>query len=75
MITLDERIAKRQRLLDRLEQDQPYLRMRIATLGSDHRRSVHSYAAEIRAQAEAELARLLEERGEESAGSFPQPAD
>jgi hypothetical protein len=62
MITLEERIAKTQRLLRRLEEDQPYLQVRLSVLGDEHRRSANAFAGRIRAEAEAELARLLAER-------------
>ena len=62
MITLEERIAKTQRLLRLLEEDQPYLQVRLSALGDEHRQNVHAFAGRIRAEAEAELARLLAER-------------
>ena len=73
MITLEERIAKTQRLLRRLEEDQPYLQVRLSALGAEHRRSVHAFAGRIRA--EAELARLLAERASPYEGNVPQRAD
>lgn len=75
MITLDERIAKTQRLLRRLEDDQPYLRVRLSALGAEHRQNASSFADRIRAEAEAELGRLLAERGTAYDWSAPQPAD
>jgi len=75
MITLDEKIARTRRLLDRLQEDQPYLRVRVAALGAEHRQSVRSYADQVRAHAEAELARLLAERSAEPDSSLPQPID
>ena len=75
MITLDERIAKTQRLLRRLEDDQPYLRMRLMPLGAEYRQSANAYADRVRAEAEAELRRLLAERGSPSEWNAPQPAD
>ena len=62
MITLEERIARTERLLHWLEEDQPYLRARLSALGEEHRQSVHAYADRVRAAAEAELGRLLAER-------------
>jgi hypothetical protein len=61
MITLEERIAKTRRLLRRLEEDQPYLRVRLSELGPEHRQSANAFAARVRAEAEAELQRLLAE--------------
>jgi hypothetical protein len=75
MITLEEKIAKTQRLLRRLEEDQPYLHMRLAPLGAEHRQSANAFAARVRAEAEAELRRLQAERGLSYQGNVPQPAD
>ena len=57
MITIDERIARTERLLRRLEEDQPYLRARLSALGAEHRQSAHAFHDRMRAEAEAELAR------------------
>lgn len=62
MITLEEKIARTERLLRRLEEDQPYLRVRLSALGAEHRQSSQAFADSVRAEAEAELARLLSER-------------
>jgi len=75
MITLDERIARTQRLLRRLDEDRPYLRVRVAALGADHRKSVSAFAARVRAEAEAELQRLEAQKGVEYDATAPQPAD
>lgn len=69
-ISLEERIAKTQRLLRRLDEDQPYLRMRLSPLGAEHRRSATAFANRIRMEAEAELRRLIAE----STGSNSQNA-
>jgi hypothetical protein len=75
MITLEERIAKTERLLRRLEEDRPYLHVRLSALGAEHRQSVSAFADSVRAQAEAELQRLLAERALPYEWSVPQPAD
>ena len=75
MITIDERIARTERLLRRLEEDQTYLRARLAVLGAEHRKSAADYANRVRVEAEAELARLLAERGVVAEMTAPQPAD
>jgi hypothetical protein len=75
MITLEEKIARTQRLLRRLEEDQPYLMMRLKPLGAEHRQSASAYADRVRAEAEAELQRLLAERGLPSEWTATQPAD
>jgi hypothetical protein len=67
MITVDEKIAKTQRMLRRMEQDQPYLQMRLSPLGAEHRRSANAFAERIRSEAEAELQRLMAERKRQSA--------
>ncbi|MBZ5655530.1 MAG: hypothetical protein LAO56_09660 [Acidobacteriia bacterium] len=76
MITLDEKIARTQRLLRRLEEDQPYLRARLSALGAEHRRSASAFADRVRIEAEAELARLMAELGTaQEVTAAPQPAD
>lgn len=75
MITLEEKIARTERLLRRLEEDKPYLRARLSALGAEHRQSAHAFAERVRAEAEAELARLLAERTSPLEWSVPQPAD
>ena len=75
MITIEERIARTERLLRRLEEDQPYLRARLSVLGAEHRKSAAAYADRVRAEAEAELARLIAERGTAAEMTAPQPAD
>ncbi len=75
MITIEEKIARTERLLRKLEEDQPYLHARLSVLAADHRNSVAAYADRVRAEAEAELARLVAERGSGADISIPQPAD
>jgi hypothetical protein len=75
MITLEERIARTERLLRRLDEDQPYLRARLSALGDEHRESANAFAERVRVEAEAELQRLLAERSPAMEWSAPQPAD
>jgi len=75
MITLEEKIARTQRLLRRLEEDQPYLRVRLSALGTEHRQNANAFADRVRAEAEAELERLLAEHGSPYEWGAPQPAD
>lgn len=75
MITLDERIARTERLLRWLEEDQPYLRARLSVLNAEHRQSAHAFHDRVRAEAEAELARLQAERTPPLEWTAPQPAD
>jgi len=62
MITLEEKIARTERLLRRLEEDEPYLQVRLSPLSAEHRQSAHAFADRARAEAQAELERLLAER-------------
>jgi hypothetical protein len=76
MITLDEKIARTQRLLRRLEEDEPHLRARLSALGAEHRQSASAFANRVRMEAEAELARLMAELGTaQELTTAPQPAD
>jgi len=75
MITLEEKIARTQRLLKRLEEDEPYLHVRLSALDAEHRQSARVFADQVRAEAEAELQRLLAERTPPLEWSAPQPAD
>jgi len=75
MITLEERIARTQRWLRRLEEHRPYLRERLSALGAEHRERAHAYAERLRIEAEAELQRLLAERTPPLDWNAPQPAD
>ena len=76
MITLDEKIDRAQRLLRRLEEDEPYLRARLSALGAEHRQRVNAFADRVRMEAEAELARLVAELGTvQELTTAPQPAD
>jgi hypothetical protein len=75
MISLEERIAKTERLLRRLEEDEPYLHVRLSELGAEHRQSATAFAESMRAAAEAQLRRLLEERTLPRESSASQPAD
>jgi len=63
MISLDEKIARTQRLLRRLEEDEPYLRARLSALSAENRQSATAFADRVRAAAEDELARLVAELG------------
>lgn len=75
MITIEERIARTERLLRRLEEEQPYLQARLSPLSVDHRKAVVAFADSVRAEAEAELARLVAERAASGDMTVPQPAD
>ena len=63
MITIEEKIARTERLLRRLEEDKRYLRVRLSMLGAEHRKNIIAYTDRVRVEAEAELARLKLERG------------
>jgi hypothetical protein len=49
--------------------------VRLSALGAEHRQSASAFADSVRAQAEAELQRLLAERALPYEWSVPQPAD
>jgi len=74
-ISLEEKIERTQRLLRRLEEDQPYLHARLSALDDEHRESSNAFVDRVRAQAEAELQRLLAERGVPREQSAPQQAN
>jgi hypothetical protein len=75
MITLEEKIARTQRLLRRLEEDQPYLHVRLSALSAEYRQNANAFADRVRAEAVAELQRLLAERATAYEGNVPQGAD
>jgi len=75
MITLEERIARTERLLRRLEEDRPYLHVRLSELSAEHRQSANAFADRVRAEAEAELRRLLAEQGTSQKENVPPPTD
>jgi len=75
MITLEERIARTQRLLRRMEEDQPYLHVRLSSLSAEYRQSSNAFADRVRAEAEAELQRLLAQRDIPCESNVSQSAD
>ena len=75
MIPLEEKIARTERLLRRLEEDQPYLDARLSVLGAEFRERATAFADRVRAVAEAELQRLMAERPLPYEWNMPQPAD
>jgi hypothetical protein len=62
MLSIHARIDRAQRLVRMLEQDAPLLAIRVAPLTPEYQQSAKNYAAELTAQARAELEKLLEER-------------
>lgn len=75
MIGIEEKIARTQRLLRRLEEDEPYMHVRLSPLAVEHRQSATAFAERVRAEAQAELQRLIAERGNRYDWTLPQPAD
>jgi hypothetical protein len=75
MITIEEKIARTQRLLRRLEEDEPYMKVRLSVLGNEHRQSATDFAEKVREEVQAELQRLIAERGKRYDWTLPQPAD
>jgi hypothetical protein len=58
VVSLDEKIARTERMLQRMEEDRPYMAARLSPLGDEYRQSVSAFAERLRAEAEAELSRL-----------------
>jgi len=50
MLPLDERIERTERLLRRLEEDEPLLALRLADLGAEHQQSAKFFAAQVMAE-------------------------
>jgi hypothetical protein len=61
MLSINVRIDRAQRLVRMLEEDSARLDIRIAPLAPEHRQSTKDYAAQLIANARAELDRLLQE--------------
>jgi hypothetical protein len=61
-ISLEEKIARTERMLQHMEEDRPYMAARLSSLGDEYRQSVSDFAERLRAEAEAELSRLRAER-------------
>jgi hypothetical protein len=62
MLPLHAKIDRTQRLLRMLEEDAPLLAMRVAPLTAERQQSAKEYAAQLTAQARAELEKLIEAR-------------
>jgi hypothetical protein len=76
MLSLHVRIDRAQRLLRMLERDAPLLARRVAELTPERQQSAKRYAAQLTAQARAELEKLLEEGSHwDSNDPTPQAAD
>ena len=75
MIPLDEKIERTQRLLKRLEEDEPLLAVRVAELGREHQESAKRFAARLLDETRAELQRLLDRRSLNYDPYLPAPAD
>ena len=75
MLSLDEKLERPQRLLRRLEEDQPLLALRVAELGAEQQESSKRFAAQMIAQTRAELQRLVEAQADEADLSIPASAD
>jgi hypothetical protein len=61
-ISLEEKIARTERMLRRMEDDRPYMAARLSPLGEEYRQNVSAFAERLRAEAQAELSRLHAER-------------
>ena len=58
MISLHEKIERAERLLKRLQEDEPLLAVRFAELAAEHRAESQLFAAEMLARTRTELERL-----------------
>ena len=75
MIPLEEKIERAQRLLRRLEEDEPLLAVRVAELGREHQESAKGFAARVLHETRAELQRLLDRKSSDCDSCLPYPAD
>ena len=75
MIPLDEKIERTQRLLKRLEEDEPLLDVRLSQLGREHQESAKGFAARVLHETRCELQRLLDRKSSDYDYYFPSPAD
>ena len=62
MLPIELRIDRVQRLLRMIEQDEPLLAARVASLSVERQQSAKSYAQELAMLTRAEINRLLEEK-------------
>jgi len=62
MLPIHLRIDRAQRVVRMLEEDASRLAIRVAELTPERQQSAKTYAATIQAKAQAELARLMEEK-------------
>jgi len=76
MLSIHNKIDRAQRLVQRLEEDAPYLDARIASLTPEGQKDARDYASQLTARARAELERLMQESlWWDPNDSTPQPAD
>jgi hypothetical protein len=61
MLSIHNKIDRAQRLVQRLEEDAPYLDARIASLTPERQKAARDYASQLTARARAELERLMQE--------------
>ena len=78
MSTTDFRIARVERTLRWLEEDIPFLNLRVKDLSKERQESARRFATAIITETRAQLERLLEERPletEDRSGAAAEPAD
>ena len=76
MLSLQLRIDRARRFLHMLENDAPFLEVRISPLTAERQKRTKSYAATLMQQTRAEIARMLQEvSAQEAIDSLPQAAD
>jgi hypothetical protein len=71
MLSVHAKIDRTERLIRMIEQDAPFLAMRVAGLSPERQNATREYVNQITAQARAELGRLIQE---ESAWDDNDPA-
>lgn len=76
MLSIHAKIDRAQRLLRMLEEDAPFLAVRVRDLTPERQESVKEYAARLTAQARSELLKLIQQRSYwDSNDPIPHPAD
>lgn len=74
-VTLQEKIDRTLRMLNRMEQDMPLLAIRVAPLGKEHRESAKKFAEQVMRDTRAELDRLMNQRVGQVELGVPEAAD
>jgi hypothetical protein len=62
MLPIEQRIDRAQRLLQMIEDDAPFLAMRVAPLSAERQRSAKTYVQLLAERTRAEIEQLLQEK-------------